>query len=683
MIKKKRNSVKKMVLLLFFCISMMLCFTPVFGADTLEQKNINIVFVVDCSNSMNFNDKNNLAGEMIKLFTNTTFSDTKIGLVLYDDTILESVPLASVKDAGAVKNIQQKVQSMVRKGNTDIGLALNEAVDLLPQGEQEQNIIILFSDGQTDLNATKTGRTLQNSYDDENAAYEKANKNNTRIFTVGLSRTGSLDTAYLEKIASQTNGACYLLQQASQLPDLFQAIYTKATENNVNMIDTFTGSGVYEKQIQMINGFADESAIVIHTQNGIQNITTDCKNSAIVYSQNYAVIQIKEPSQDTVKIQFQMPQKDTVVIETIHHITVLPKIEAFSKNTLLYLPINVKLYEKGTQKEITNKKLYENMTAQLVVTDVETGETQKITMGNAKTALMTSFENRTPKTYRFEATVTSGLYQRKTPVYEVELGNTNPYAIDNKAINLLKKDTIQEIDLNEYFRDDDGDGLVYQIGKKEDNFQAEIDKNLLLIKAEKEITEEIELYVSDARGGILTKTLTINAMPFWIYYKNVVIGILLLFAILLCIYIVVIKKHPKQKQEQPKEPQPPLFSGGSIFSNARFEGYFLNTLSGNEIPVLNWNASYIDNKKSITLAELFHILDVTEKLPEAHKIHFGAGKNGTVLFYHDTDCIVSLRGKDIPKGKKEVLQYEDKLYIVFEDHVTEIELRYKRKRKTI
>ena len=57
MIKKKRNSVKKMVLLLFLCISMMLCFTPVFGADTLEQKNINIVFVVDCSNSMNFNDK--------------------------------------------------------------------------------------------------------------------------------------------------------------------------------------------------------------------------------------------------------------------------------------------------------------------------------------------------------------------------------------------------------------------------------------------------------------------------------------------------------------------------------------------------------------------------------------------------------------------------------------------------
>ena len=33
------------------------------------------------------------------------------------------------------------------------------------------------------------------------------------------------------------------------------------------------------------------------------------------------------------------------------------------------------------------------------------------------------------------------------------------------------------------------------------------------------------------------------------------------------------------------------------------------------------------------------------------------------------------------KKKKEILQYEDKVYITFEDNVTELELRYKRKRK--
>lgn len=679
---KNKNIQKRMAFVLFYCITMALCFTAVYG-NTLEQKNINVVFVVDCSNSMNFNDKSNLSGELIKLFTDTAFSDTNIGLVLYDDTILKSMPLVSANDTAAVREIQQTVQSMVRRGNTDIGLALKEATGLLPQGEQEQNAIVLFSDGETDLNTAKTGRTLQNSYEDENTAYQNAKQSNTRIFTIALSKSQGMDINYLQKIADNTNGQCYMLNEQSQLPDLFQEIYEKITENHVNKIEDVTGSGAYEKQIEMINGFADHSAIVIHSKNGVQNITTDSQNSQIAYSQHYAVIRLEQPYEERVKIQLQMAQNDSVTIQTIHHITVLPKIEPFSEDTLLYLPVSVKLYEKGTQKEMAAKELYENMTAELSVTDMETGENQKIAMGNAQTAMVTSFENKNPRAYRFEAVVKKGLYQAKTPAYEVELKNTNPYASKKEKINVLMGKGVKKIDLNEYFQDDDGDTLVYQIGKMPHNFQAEIDKNMLLIEAEQNITEEMELYVSDGRGGVLTKTLTIHAMPFWIYYKNAIIGILVLFIFLACIYFGVVKRQPKQTPPQPQPVQAPLFPGGSIFSNARFEGYFLNTLSGNEIPVLNWNASYIDHKKSITLAELFHILDVTEKLPEAHKIHIGAGKNGTVLFYHDTDCIVSLKGRDIPRGKKEVLHYEDKLYIVFEDTVTEMELRYKRKRKTI
>ena len=63
-----------------------------------------------------------------------------------------------------------------------------------------------------------------------------------------------------------------------------------------------------------------------------------------------------------------------------------------------------------------------------------------------------------------------------------------------------------------------------------------------MVKAEKEVAEEIEFYVSDSRGGIITKTLTIHTMPFWTCYKNVVIGILLIFVVLSCIYFVMLKK---------------------------------------------------------------------------------------------------------------------------------------------
>ncbi len=670
MAKNKGNTIKKrMVLLLFFCISFVIFLVPTYGTNTLEQKNINVIFAVDCSNSMNFNDKQNLSGELIKLFTDSAFTNTNVGLVLYDDTILQSVPLYSVNDKTAVENIQRKVQSMIRKGNTDIGLALKEAVNLLPEEEQQQNVIILFSDGETDLKASKTGRTMQQSYDDENYACTKAKQTNTRIFTIALSKTGNLDTSYLQKIAEQTGGKSYTLQQSSQLSELFQNMYQDITKYNVNVIDHFTGSGNYQKQINMIDGFADCSDIVIHTQYGIKDITTDCKNSTITYSENYAVIKVNRPSQDVVNIQFDIPQNDNITVQTIHHITVLPKIEQIQNNALLHLPITVKLYQTDTAQVITDKKLYENMTGELTVTDTKTGEKQKITMGNAGNAMLASFENSNPKTYCFEATVKNGLYQRKTIPYDIELSNTLPYTIEKKEINLLQKKETQQIDLDQYFKDDDGDTLVYQIG----NTDCSINKNILLIDTEKEQQKQVNLYVSDGRGGVISKIFTFHILPFWIYYKHSIISIFLIFILLLCFYIVLIRKYSQQRQTNK------MTLNKNTFYNTIFEGHFLNTLSGNDIPILNWSTRYIDNKKGTTLGELLYILDVSEKLPEAYKIYIHISENGTMIFYHNTNCVISCRGKSITKRKKKVLQYGDKLYIEFEDKVTEMELTYKRK----
>ena len=101
------------------------------------------------------------------------------------------------------------------------------------------------------------------------------------------------------------------------------------------------------------------------------------------------------------------------------------------------------------------------MTEELTVTDITTRESQKIAIGNAKTVLRTSFENRNPKKYPFEATVQSGLYQRKTLIYEVELENVLPSVMEEEEINLLIRNTTQKIGLNRYFKDENGDRLVY------------------------------------------------------------------------------------------------------------------------------------------------------------------------------------------------------------------------------
>ena len=99
-----------------------------------------------------------------------------------------------------------------------------------------------------------------------------------------------------------------------------------------------------------------------------------------------------------------------------------------------------------------------------------------------------------------------------------------------------------------------------------------------------------------------------------------IIGVGSIFIVLLIVYILLTRIRHRG--------QPPASPLGPGFSGARFEGYFLNTRSGKEIPVLNWHASCIENKKMMTLSEMFKMLDVEEKLPEANRIYFEAVFNG-------------------------------------------------------
>ncbi|KAF6593656.1 VWA domain-containing protein, partial [Paenibacillus sp. EKM208P] len=80
--------------------------------------------------------------------------------------------------------------------------------------------------------------------------------------------------------------------------------------------------------------------------------------------------------------------------------------------------------------------------------------------------------------------------------------------------------------------------------------------------------------------------------------------------------------------------------------------------------------------RKVSLQELFRTLDVHEPLPEAERILFSAGKKGSLIVKHDTRCALQHGKVRLARNKKAVMEYSDKLYITFEDGVTEIELRY-------
>lgn len=228
--------------------------------------------------------------------------------------------------------------------------------------------------------------------------------------------------------------------------------------------------------------------------------------------------------------------------------------------------------------------------------------------------------------------------------------------------------------LMDFFYDEDGDPLTFEIVNTDDNaFEMTIQESGLLSVVPASTRGEFIIIADDGQGGT-ARAVFVFTVPFLVFYRNHVVAVAIVFILLLLIFLLLLMSA--KKKEIPEDVSPL-----AKFSGSRFEGYFLTTFSGNEFPVLNWNASLVENKHITSLGELFLMMGVDENLPEASKIYLEAGNNDALVFYHDTRCIVTIGNKDVPQNKKVVLRYNERFYITFEDHVTEIEIRYKKVKK--
>lgn len=70
-------------------------------------------------------------------------------------------------------------------------------------------------------------------------------------------------------------------------------------------------------------------------------------------------------------------------------------------------------------------------------------------------------------------------------------------------------------------------------------------------------------------------------------------------------------------------------------------------------------------------------MGVDENLMEARKIFFEATDKEEINFWHRTRCVVYVNGRLVESAKRVKIKYDDKMYIVFEDGETEIEVRYR------
>lgn len=641
------------------------------GSESPNQDAFDAVFVLDTSYSMNRADPNKTASEVIHMFMDLSeASRTRVGFVAYNHQIVASRPLTDISIASKKNDLKQAVSNLKRGGYTDLGLGLRTGGNLLAKstsgkgGEERKPFMILLSDGETDFGpSSPKNRTSADSAKDVEQTIAQAKKLGYPIYTIGLNHDGTVNPDELKRIAEQTGGAFYNTSSADDLPEIFNSIFAMEMRSVLLPIAGITATGkLQEIEVEIPNSDMEEANIILLSDHAISEsqLFYSSENIRMFKSNTYTLIKISQPKKGTAKLKFHGTKGDLVKINLLGSYVMEGAATLGSQPPIKGQPTPIEAYllSSGSQERLKDEPLYDKVKATLFVTETSTKQTTEVAMKNQGNGLTTEYTFPNSGDYTWYIRMEGPSFFRETVLATQSISNLAPVIHGDKRIHLLKEDGLTEIDLLEIISDPNGDVLTYEIRNRDalSGLDATLTTgNLLELSPNRTGSNLLSITATDTEGASTTVELNIEVKSKYTVLMWSIAGGIVLILVGVGLYFAL---RPK-----------PAFEG-------KLEGYFLATASGSDVPVKSWVLTSF-SKRKVTLLELFQLLDVHEPLPEAAQIVFAPGKNGVLLVKNTSRCSMVRNRTPLAQNKQEILKYNDKLYITFQDGITEIELRYR------
>lgn len=635
----------------------------------MMKEDLNIVFAVDHSGSMSQQDARQMIPQALKIFVDTIHGENiRIGYIAYNDTIIAQKEPVFVQQESQRKALKQTIENTDYKGETDIGLGLREAYHLM-DGYQGSKMIVLISDGETDLALSNTGRTVDDSEQDVEEIVELCRAEGTPIITVAFGGEYDGEETELRSISDRTGGESYRIQEPEELVTSLYNLFNTNFSYSIREVST----SVYDEGTQKINcgtdGISyDELIILLFSDQEIEEAgIIGVQNQIASQIMGNYVVATPANSEEEFSIEFVTKQKQQMSVFLIGRRNIKPVIELSGniyKNQEAEFIIQ---FMNNNGKLLENREYYEEFQWQ--------AEFRSLTDKTVVPVELKSEENRLVCHAAFNALGNYGLYldsgrdsENKYETSEIEVLNIPPDSKSGPRVELLTFSGEQTLNLDDYFEDAGGDSLSFEIlDIPQDIVSVSIEGNYLHISPRGRGIGNIVLLVSDGEASMVGQISVRVRSWIEVYPAVLLIAICL---VLFAIFKIYRKKKKAVAVSEIKEEKNKYYFTGKM--NAYFT---LLPADMEEIPPLTFALHHIREGK-IVIGDMFKNYPELPAFLELDHMLLYPAENRKIIFYHNSRVSVMIGNSIVCRKMQYGIAYGNVIYITSQDGTCELELHY-------
>lgn len=290
---KKLNIVKYMMIL-YICFWLLLLPLAAEAAEPVEKETMQIVILLDGSQSMRKVDGQYLIKDFILEIAAIAPENCRIGAVVYQDELCFLLPPGSGYDA-----IEENLKKIEYNGYGNAGEGLEQALALL-QEESGERKILLISDGEimmrTEAQTTESAEAFAQ-------AAAKAKEENITIDIIALGKSLEEGNTVYAAVDS-TGGQIYGFLDSRELGDFAREGFLAGQQRRKSHVGSMNGTDG-ELSVTLPDERLEQAVVYLLGEQDNENLTVNCKADEISLQkgEKYTVITMKKPESGEVRIQ--------------------------------------------------------------------------------------------------------------------------------------------------------------------------------------------------------------------------------------------------------------------------------------------------------------------------------------------------------------------------------------------